>query len=124
MMNLVDLGDNAKINDSCMKSLGEFIKSNKSIEILALNQNMISDAGIEILAHYFDGNTTVRYLTLQGNKNITDKSIPLFTKMIEVSHIETIKVNKTSMTKNNDFVIPLAYNVIKYGSEKLELCSK
>ena len=115
-----------QINDECMKSLGEYIKSNKYIEGIKLDNNNISDAGIEILVPYLDDNTTFKELSLDGNKGITDKSIPLLLKMIESSHIEDMGIAKTSITQDNsiDIYISLAINIFKYGSTKLDLPHK
>ena len=120
------LSVNKQINDECMKSLGEYIKYNKSIEVISLDINSISDVGVEILAPYLDGNTTFKQLYLNENKGITDKSIPLLVKMIESSHIENMDIIYTSITQENivDVCIPLASNVFKYGSTKLNLSAK
>ena len=120
------LSDNKEINDKCMKSLGGCIKYNKSVEGIELGNNKISDAGIEILVPYLDGNTTFKQLNLNGNKGITDKSIPLLLKMIESSHIERMDLYDTSITQENiiDVCIPLASNIFKYGSTWLGLSNK
>ncbi len=68
----INLSFNKEINDECMKSLGEYIKYNKSIQETRLNNNNISDAGVEILAPYLDGNTTFKGLYFYSNKGITD----------------------------------------------------
>ncbi len=60
--------DNKQINDKCMKSVGEYIKSNKSVEVIWLGYSKISDAGIEILTPYLDGNTTFKRLDFFRNK--------------------------------------------------------
>ncbi len=119
----VELDYNNQINEECMKSLGEYIKSNKSIEGISLGYNKISDAGIEILASYLDGNTTFKRLMMDWNKGITDKSIPLLVKMIESSHIENMGIDGTSITQKNiiDVCVSLACNTFKYGSTKLNL---
>ncbi len=59
---VVIMDDNKQINDECMKSLGEYIKYNKSIEEIWLKRNNISDVGIEILTPYLDGNTIFKLL--------------------------------------------------------------
>ena len=117
---------NEQINDKCMKSVGEYIKSNKSIEGIWLGNNNISDAGIEILAPYLDGNTTFKRLDLSNNRRITDKSIPFLVKIIESSHIEEMGINNTSITQEDtiDIYVYLACNVLKYGSTKLNLLLK
>ncbi len=115
-----------QINDECMKQLGEYIKYNKSIEGISFDNNNISDAGIEILAPYLDGNTTFKTLNLSENEGITDKSIPFLVRMIESSHIEDINIDDTSIAQENiiDVYVSLACNIIKYGSTKLYLYDK
>ncbi len=113
-----------KIDDECMKSLGEYIKYNKSIEEISLGGNKISDTGIKILAPHLDGNTTFKQLNLYGNKGITDKSIPFLLKMIESSHIENIDIRDTPITQMNLISVSLACNTFKYGSTKLDLSYK
>ena len=120
----IDLQHNKKIDDECMKSLGEYIKSNKSIEKVYLSSTSISDAGIEILAPYLDGNTTFKGLQFTGNKGITVKSIPSLMKMIESSCIEDISIERTSITQNDIFHASLACNRIKNGSTGLQLSYK
>ncbi len=120
------LNDDKYINDECMKSVGEYIKFNQSMEEILLGKNKISDAGIEIFAPYLDGNTTFKRLPIDYNKGITDKSIPLLVKMVESSHVERMGVNFTSITQESiiNVYVPLACNVFKYGSTQLNLPSK
>ena len=65
-----------------MESLGEFIQSSKTIEIIDIGDNKITDKGIEILLPYLIGNITIKYLGISFNKGITDKSIPLLNEII------------------------------------------
>ena len=118
------LSDNKQIDDKCMKSLGEYIKSNKYIEIIGLSSISISNTGIEILAPYIDGNTTFKQLWIGDNKGITDKSIPLLMKMIESSCIEDIRIADTPITQKNIIYALSACNAIKHGSTKLDLSYK
>ncbi len=119
----INLDSNKKINDECMKSLGEYIKSNKCIEEIRLKNNKISDAGIEILVPYLDGNTTFKEISFNGNRGITDKSIPFLVKIIESLLIEDMRIKYTSMTQKNIIYVyaSLACNTFKSGSTKLNL---
>lgn len=116
--------DNVQIDDTCMRSLGEYIKFNKSIEKIWLFNNNISDTGIEILAPFFNGNATLRILDLNSNKKITDKSIPFLVKIIETSHVENIEIKNTEITHRNSLLWPLIFNRLKYGSDTLDLSEK
>lgn len=120
----VDLRNNKRIDNSCMESLGEYIKYNKYIEEINIRDNKILDAGLEILAMYVEGNTTFKRLDVNDNRGITDKSIPVLAKMIESSHITEIGFTDTSITQRDIFTALFAQNVIKSGSSKLELSSK
>ena len=119
-----NLNDNPQINDECMKSLGEYIKSNKSIKEIELNYNTISDTGIEILVPYLHDNTTFKRISLNRNKGITDQSISYLVKMIESSHIEDIDVRYTLFTQMNIVAVSLVSNTFKYGLTNLDLHGK
>lgn len=118
---LIELGWNQKIDDHCVKSLGEYIISNKNIKGISLGFNTISDAGIEVLAPYFDDNSTLKRLSIDGNKRITNKSIPTLVKMIESSHIESLGFDSIPNAPNNILVVALSCNWIKNGANQLIL---
>ena len=107
-----------------MKSVGEYIKSNTSIEGIDMSCTSVSDKGIKILAPHLEGNTTFKWISLSGNKRITDKSIPLLVKMIESSHIEDIGVLITSISQKDIIYSSLASNTFKYGWNSLSLYGK
>lgn len=113
-----------RLDDECISSLGEYIKSNKTIEIMSIGSNLITDKGIELLAPYLEGNLTFKYLSLYGSRIITDKAITSLTRMVESSHIEDIDIRITLVTDENVLTIPLAHNVIQYGSPKLDINSR
>lgn len=117
----LDLTNNIKIDDECMASFGEFIKSNKSITHVYFNYTGISDVGIETLIPYLDGNTALKDLYFHGVKGITDKSIPFLLKIIDSSFIQELIVYDTSVTVENSLIAPLAENRIKSGSSKMLL---
>lgn len=120
-LEVIYLGDNKGIDDRCMKSLGEYIKSNNNIEIVWLENTNISDTGIEILAPYLNGNTRSKALNLMSNKGITDKSFPFLMKMIESSCIEHITIDSISIAQQSIIYVLSAFNTIKYGSTSLDL---
>lgn len=120
----VNLGFNKNLDDLCMKSIGEYIKWNKSIQKIHVNSNQISDAGIDILCPYLDGNTSFKQMIFRGNKRISNKSIPKFIKMIESSFLEHVGIEETSITEKNILVAPLACGALKYATWKLNLTFK
>lgn len=81
------LGNN-RLDDGCMKSLGEWIKLNNTMTSISLCQNQISDRGIEILALYVKGNTALKSMDFRNNPGITNESVAIFLDMIKSSKIE------------------------------------
>lgn len=117
----ISLGFNTHIDDKCMDSVGEYIKNSKTIETIYLNNTNISDKGLEILASYIDDNIVLRRINFFGNERITETSIPLITKMIELSCIESFIVNGTSITQKRIFDMPIIRNQIKNGAKIIDL---
>ena len=91
-----------------MKSFGENIKSNASIEVVSIIDSQISDAMIEVFGTYLQGNAISAYLGFHGNKDITDKSIHLLINAIETTHIESLEI-----VNINRYTISVACNIIK-----------
>lgn len=118
------LSNNQQINDDCMKSLGEYIKSNKNIEAIYLRANTVSDTGIGILVPFLDGNTTFKRLYLNENKGITDKSIPNFVKLIETSYIKVIDIDDTSVTRNGELLVTFMFFKSQDSLKVLNLSNK
>ena len=108
-----------------MESVGNYIKNNPYIEIIIVGNyysesNEITDKGIEILSPYLEGNKTFKEFRFNGNKGITDKSIPSLMKMIEKTVIINIVVTNTSITDKSIFVVPLVNNILKHGYDKID----
>lgn len=117
----IDINFTKIFNEVSMKSLGEYIKQNKSIEHILISSTQVSDVEIEILTPYLNGNTTLKRLDLSSNKNMTDKSIPFLMKMIETSKIEKIHIYNTSITNPAILEVPLALNALKHQSNCLRV---
>lgn len=111
------------IDNECIASLGEYIRSNKYISRISAGYN-ISDKEIETLSPFIEGNESLKHLNLSGNDQITDLSIPVLVKMVKTSHIEDIEILGTKITKPNALVVHLAQNQLQYGSNKLDLNEK
>lgn len=109
-----------KLDDECMQPLGEFIRANKSIDGIRIGNNSITDKGIEILSTYICDATTITSLGLNGNQDISNKSISLLNKMIENSHIEEIDIRYTGIDDPCVLVLPLAVNKLKNGVDKFD----
>lgn len=120
----IDLSGNQTIDNNCMKSLGELIQSSASISVIYLNNNQIEDSGIKTLAPYMEGNTSLKYIYLHNNRWISDDSLPVLTKIIEITHIQDICIDGTFITKKNALKFPLVCNTIKFGVNKIDLKSR
>lgn len=107
------------IDDMCMLSLGEYIKSSKYIESIFLSNTRITDKGIDTLAPYMDDKKTFKNLFLNGCHGITDTSVPSLIKIIESSDMEHIDITGTPITETTAFAISLAINSIKNGTNGL-----
>lgn len=118
---VLDLSFNHSLGDACMKSLGEFIKSSNCISHLYLSGSSVSDSGVEMLANLCCGNTSLKCLYLSGMIKVTDKSIPSLVRLIESTHIENLKVDNGAVTLLNTLCLPLAHNLLKYGSDSFSM---
>ena len=112
------------MDDNCIKSLGEFIQNSKTIINIGLGDNVITDKGIEILLPYLIGNMTIIYLGISFNKEITDKSIPLLKESIHKSIIQCLDIFGTSITDKNILVVQLIENILKNGSDTIDMNGK
>lgn len=116
-------------SDSCMEALGEFIQSNKSLEEVNIGSNQwrgnhnISNTGIKKLLPFIIGNTTLKVLKIENNKDLTEKSVEYFTKMADESHIEMIEVEGSSIADLGPILYLLELNKMKIKSEIDELIS-
>lgn len=113
-----------QLRDDSMKSLGEYIQSSSTIEVITLGSNDITDEGIELLSSYFTNQESLRKLSLGGNSEITMKSVPLLIKMIENSRLEDINIVSTKIIGSNPLTRYLVRNRLKYKSSKLELVGR
>lgn len=119
---VIDLSYNPNIDEGYLTSLGEFIKNSKYIEEIHIQDNNLTDKGIEILVPYLHGHMTLKTLFLSINPGITDKSILCLTKFIESSNIKYINIEGTFITDSKAFFVPLAQSAIKNGSSSLVFC--
>ncbi len=117
----LDLSRNFGIDDRCMKSLGEYMKNNKSIEFMIMSNTTISDEGIEILTPYLGGNTTFKSFIIENNEKITDKCVLSLVMMVESSHIQRLDIAGTLITQSRHISTKLVHNVIKYESSELQI---
>lgn len=110
---------NNKLDDESMEILGDFISNSKVIQNIDLNSCDISDDGIAILSKYLIGNTTLKYVAINHNVEITEKSMPMLAKIIESSNIEWISFTNASISSVGVLNALLMVNQIKIGKESL-----
>jgi len=94
----IDMGNN-KLDDDCVKDLGNLIKQNKKIRVISMNDNYITDKGIEELSEYIVGNTFIKSINLSFNSGITDKSFEVIKYMINSSTVSFFKVHWTNVSE-------------------------
>ncbi len=91
--------ENNKIDDECMKQLGECLQDNEYLEILNVNNNKVTDKGIEIISEYLIGNTKLKELYLNSNEGITDVSVPYLIDIAMKSYITKMDLEFTSISE-------------------------
>ena len=91
------------------------------ISFLSRSSPGISDIGIEILSQYLKGNEKLKFLNLDQNNKITEKSIPFLKDMIINSRIEYIWCSSISLGEISSF---LAINQMKNGNNDINLFNK
>lgn len=90
-----------QLDNECMKHLGEYIEDNRHLKILNLNSNKIKVKGIEILNEHLIGNTVMKELHLSFNGGLTIASAPFLIEIAKRSHITTMHLEETSMSKKS-----------------------
>ncbi len=109
------------LNDECIQSLGEYIQDNQYLETIELSDNQLTGKGVEMLAPYLHGNTTLNILNLHSNRDMRNLSAPLLIKMIESSHLCYINLSYTSFYQKEMIALPLAQNTFRYELPNLML---
>ncbi len=94
----LDLSNN-KIDDECMKQLGDYVQDNQHFECLNVGWNKVTDKGIEIISEHLIGNTKLNLLDLSFNKRITDKSVPYLIEIAKKSCITQMDISYTSISE-------------------------
>lgn len=114
----------AKMNAVAMHSLGLYIQANQSIVNIDLSNSSVNDVLIEVLTPYLEGNTTFQSISFSNCLDISVKSLPMFKRMIELSHIGDIDINYTIIPKRNALVLSLFQNVFKHGLSSVNMQGK
>ena len=78
----LNLGHN-NIGDEGARNLAEVLKVKRTLTVLHLNDNQISDRGVQMLANALcHPKTNLTQLYLENNQQISDSSIVYFTEML------------------------------------------
>lgn len=112
------MGDN-KLDDECLFYLGEYIQRNEAFEGIHLENNQITDKGIEILSPFVIGNKALRCIDLSMCGNITDASNTCLLKIIETTYIDDLLINGTSIKQQNVFINSLAQNILRCKRDRI-----
>lgn len=119
----IDLSHN-QLDDKCLKSVARFVNRTPSIQSVWVSECNINDKALKAFEDTLSVDTKLEYLGLNGNKDITDKSIIVLMKLLEKSRIEILDLNETSVTYSNLLIIPLSLNSLKNGASEINLNGK
>lgn len=100
-----------EINDSCMESLGNYLRFSDTIEYVDIGQNLISDHGISQLETTLCGNVSIKTLGLSSNKGITEKSIDAFKSIAKRTSIEEVHLFGTKLHPSHIEMIQSAFSL-------------
>lgn len=115
----IDLSGN-RLDDECMKSLGELIKSKKSVDYIKIGHNLISDTGISVLAPYLFGQKTYMVLDISKNERITDSSTKKLIEMIEKSQILDLNIDETSIAAQHVLNVSFIRSLVNQTIDKID----
>ncbi len=90
----LEIADN-KLDDECMRSLGEYLQDNVHLFRLNIGVNNITDKGVKILSQYLFGNTTLRKLDLSWSHNITEGSASCLKEIVMKTCINSVNLECT-----------------------------
>lgn len=107
-----------------MKSFGELLLENDKIKQISFGNNKITDIGIEILHPFLFKNSTLNSLSLDLNIGITEKSTPLLIEGISKSGLQYMMIYGTSLNDSACLYPYLVTNMLKSGTDKVDLISK
>ncbi len=90
-----------QIGDGFMRQLGEFIHVCQHLEILKFADTGMTDKGVEILCEYLIGNTSLKELNVEENREITNDSLPHLLDIANRSCISKLVLWGTSLSEKN-----------------------
>ena len=99
-----------EIDENCVESLGEFIKSCPTLKKLDLSgkifgdrisMGQLNDEFVKKLFPFIKGNKNLESIDFSNNEKITNESISYLVEIIETSNINDININKTSLSSSS-----------------------
>ena len=90
-----------KINNEGVRTLSEFIKINKSLQMLDLGRNMFGDAGFKFFAQEMGAACNLTYLDISKNKDLSDEGslIILAQQLTHNKHLQTLDLSGLRIRK-------------------------
>lgn len=107
-----------QFGDDFIQGLARYLEDDQQLQYLQLAYNNITDKGVETLSNSLIGNTTLIYLGISGNHDVTDESIPFFVDLAKGSLITQIECNYLPIT---DEKLEEIYAVVSIPVEKREI---
>lgn len=95
-VSILNITDNL-LDDECVSLIGDYIQSSHYLEELSFGGPNITDLGIDTLADYLVGNTTMKHLHVHGNDRMTDASLYSLIDIAKCSHINNISIGNMTM---------------------------
>lgn len=120
-----------QIDDSCVTTLGDFLKGNLSIESIDLSGMMqdtygkLTDKGMETLSQYMDRSCSLKRLNISRNNLITDVGLPYLYKIITGSMIKELIFWGTSIKSSGPLIfVAIEMNKLKIGEPKISISNR
>lgn len=98
-------------DEGCITALGELLQQNEKIECVSLGDEYrsraqrIKDDGVENLASYLIGNTSLKSLDLSNHEGITMASYPTMEDLALRTGLTDIQINNTSIPESKQRAI-------------------
>lgn len=99
------------IDDEYIHYLGEYIQHNSHLENVILNNNNLTDKGVEILSEFIIGNTAIKSIDFHGIEEITNMSVPHLVNMVKKSAITGLFIWDTSLSEAGQLKIKDALKI-------------
>lgn len=90
--------ERTNVGGGIMHSLGELIQENPNVHSVKIGYN-VTDLGFKVLMPFLNGNKSLQFLGLQGNKKITDKSINTLETLIQMKPNLIVDFEETSISQ-------------------------